>query len=627
MIAKRIDKDPAVADNFNQLGSYLAAADQPGEKLHELWISNCDAGATLDDLPQALAEIEATRKLNPRKSVNKTYHLVVSFRPGEGENLTRDQLKDIEQSYAEALGFADHQRIAATHQNTDHFHMHIAINKVHPKTLKIYTPFKDFVALEKTSRDLEQKYGLSVDRGMSDRSDGPPRPNQAARDFEAQTWQQSFQGFLIENREELLKAIAEAGGWEELHAALAEYGVELVKKGNGLVFKHKDGKQAMKASQLDRSCSKNALEKRLGAFEPQRNKPTGQDPSPAHGPDLGDNGLSATSEQSPSKPRPKMDAGQDPSPSQAPNSREGQRSPSVGQPSGNQAFAAGKEVKLSPASPRYEARPLTNHPATSALWRRFLDYKPPRQPKASSLLGRFASNWKTWLYMEAYKDPSAIVIIMFYKELFRMFDSSQRPDLLPAPVRKPIKDVGTWIERKSSPWAGWIPKLSGLTKDIMRDDEGSRAITFRDIAGAVWGVRIVTLDGRRTKDIGDLKLSGLMQVIDPDRQITKKPVILTSDEGLAAAIYKETQTPVVLVPNPAAAAEVAKALRGKHPEIHLMAMFPHGTELPKLDPSIQVTTAPKNASAKALRRTLADLVKRKKGQDKEQEQDQGQGLS
>lgn len=134
MIAKRIDKKPDVRDDYSNLGRYVAAARETGEKLDKFWIVNCDAGTGLGDLDTALIEIEATRTMASADVDNKTYHLVVSLQPGEQAKLSQEDLQDIERHFAEALGFTDHQRVAGTHINTDNFHLHVAFNKVHPVT-------------------------------------------------------------------------------------------------------------------------------------------------------------------------------------------------------------------------------------------------------------------------------------------------------------------------------------------------------------------------------------------------------------------------------------------------------------------------------------------------------------
>lgn len=393
MIAKRIHKSPTVPDNYTDLGRYVAAAKDKGEKLDRLWMVNFDAGDGLEDLELALTEAEAVRKLKPGVD-DKTYHLVVSFRPGEEDTLSAKALKDIEQSFAEALGFADHQRIAATHRNTDHFHMHIAINKVHPRTLKVQTPFRDFKTLEQVCRRLERTYGLARDLGMSDRERGAGGLSPEARSYESQTWQQSFQRYMQEHKDEILTGLRDSRSWQAVHAHLAAFDVRLKPRGNGLAFVEAKGKQAMKASALDRSCSKGALEKRLGAYEPPQPRDQKQ------GPDQ---------DQAPHHPKR-----------------------------------------------RYKARPLTRHPATSRLWRRYLQQR--KQPP--TLLQKAMASWKLFLMTEAYADPLAMVLIMAHKEALDTFFG-------PAPERS--KSAARKVPRSMEPlvaaWAGWA---AGQSPDAAR---------------------------------------------------------------------------------------------------------------------------------------------------------------
>ncbi|RCK18827.1 hypothetical protein TH8_21445, partial [Thalassospira profundimaris] len=94
----------------------------------------------------------------------------------------------------------------------------------------------------------------------------------AARDYEAHTWQESFQRHVLKHREEILEGLGKAKNWREAHEVLAGYDISLKLRGNGMVLISSDG-QAMKASQLDRTCSKKKFEERFGVFEAQQTKP------------------------------------------------------------------------------------------------------------------------------------------------------------------------------------------------------------------------------------------------------------------------------------------------------------------------------------------------------------------
>jgi len=263
MIAKRVKRTSN--SNFGQLARYIAAARDSGEKLDALWIINSNAGGELEDLSHAVRDIEATQALNSRSNADKTYHLIVSFRD---EKPSPDQLKEIEQSIAMALGFEDHQRVIGTHQNTDNFHMHIAYNKIHPESLVIRSPFQDFKKLSAVCREIEQKYELKVDPGMEEGQErGKAKTNQAAKDYEAHTWQQSLDSYIKEHAKPLKEGLDNADTWQDLHETFAEYGLELKPRGNGMIIKVIDGKQMVKASTLERSFAADA-KKKLGPFAP-----------------------------------------------------------------------------------------------------------------------------------------------------------------------------------------------------------------------------------------------------------------------------------------------------------------------------------------------------------------------
>lgn len=383
MISKKIPKSADHKDNYIRLAHYIASAEEPGEKLHDFWIANTAGLEDLKDLDLALLDIEAVRKMKPGAN-DKTYHFIVSFRPGEEEKLTGEDLRDIAKRYVDELGFGEHQYVAGAHRNTDNFHLHVAINRVHPESLKVHAPIRDFKILAQVSRELEKKYELSNDRGMTDDNWRRSKDGHKAQDFERNTWQQSFQSYVIENREDILTAINKAKNWKDVHRALdVGWNIELKPRGNGLVFANLDNpKQTMKASALDRTCAKKPMEARLGAYRAPK----------------------AAKVALPSQKRP--------------GSRENKK---------------------------YEAKPLlSRHPMIKPLWRRFLTTRKPDH-KRSTVLGRAVGNWKLWLMTEAYQDPLAMVVIIAYQEAFRaIFRPADKPRRVPRDI---APQIAAWRNR------------------------------------------------------------------------------------------------------------------------------------------------------------------------------------
>ncbi|MCR6630681.1 MAG: relaxase/mobilization nuclease domain-containing protein [Magnetospirillum sp.] len=110
-----------------RLSRYVVDSAHAGEKVAWSRVTNCGT----DNVRLAMLQIRNTQACNTRPA-NKTLHLVVSFPVGERPN--DRQLHHIEDCLCAALGMADHQRLSALHVNTDHAHLHVALNRVHPET-------------------------------------------------------------------------------------------------------------------------------------------------------------------------------------------------------------------------------------------------------------------------------------------------------------------------------------------------------------------------------------------------------------------------------------------------------------------------------------------------------------
>lgn len=131
-----------------------AAANGRGEKVGGVRVTNCGT----EDAAAATLMIEAVQQANRRSRAGKTYHLVFAFPPGERPAL--DVLHAIEDELCAAIGLGDHQRISAVHIDTDHLHVHVAINKVQPAGLRNIEPFFDKQKLMAACERLELAHGL-----------------------------------------------------------------------------------------------------------------------------------------------------------------------------------------------------------------------------------------------------------------------------------------------------------------------------------------------------------------------------------------------------------------------------------------------------------------------------------
>lgn len=268
MISKHVPYK-AAHDNYGALARYIADASHEGEKCLASWCAGCAAD---DDYELAIVEAQAAQALNTRSTKEKTYHLLVSFRPEDEAKFTPETFKAIEERFAAILGYTEHQRHCGVHKNTSNIHMHVSYNMVHPERYARHEQFRDYAMRDKLCRELEQEFGLSVDKGREQKQENA-LSNKAAT-IEAQTGQESFESYAKRHKAEIMHTLEQAPddtiGWQYLHETLHARGLGIKPHGNGLVIKDLHGEHAIKASTLDRALSAKKLQERFGDFQPYR---------------------------------------------------------------------------------------------------------------------------------------------------------------------------------------------------------------------------------------------------------------------------------------------------------------------------------------------------------------------
>ncbi len=252
MIAKIIPIKSVRKSNFSALIQYLTNPQNKSDRISQIKVSNCYS----DDQTAALIEIQNKQEMNKRAKSDKTCHLVLSF--PEGERLSFKSLNAIEERFSDVLGFNGHQRISVVHDDTNNLHIHIAINKIHPKNLTIHNPYYDYKKVAQICEQIEQEYGLTKinHETVNDKA------SRVAQEIETRTGVESLLGWI---KRECLDELKQTDNWQDLHQVLVRHGLEIKERGNGFVLVANNG-TAVKASSIDRSLSKGNLTQRLGAF-------------------------------------------------------------------------------------------------------------------------------------------------------------------------------------------------------------------------------------------------------------------------------------------------------------------------------------------------------------------------
>lgn len=239
--------------SFGNLVKYISNSQEKQERVGDIRLTNFQN----ETLEWAVAEALAVQQCNQRAEGDKTYHLLISFAPGEQPSA--EVLRDIEDRMCAAIGFGEHQRVSAVHHDTDNLHIHIAINKIHPERHTIHEPYRDYKVRSDMCAVLEREHGLQL-TNQKGRKRGSEN---GADDMEQHAGIESLLGWI---KRECADQLTQAHTWNDLHEVMRKNGLELQERGNGLVIT--DGRGVgVKASSVSRNLSKPSLEKRLGAFE------------------------------------------------------------------------------------------------------------------------------------------------------------------------------------------------------------------------------------------------------------------------------------------------------------------------------------------------------------------------
>ena len=162
--------------SFEALLQYLTVERQPGTRNFvergPFVLSN-----DLLSIETAATEMRAVASQNPLVK-KPLMHFQLAWKPGEKPTQAEWQIS-AERAIG-ALGFKQHQYVIVAHEDKEHFHVHVMLNRVHPETLKAHNPRLSLLTLHRVARELEHEFGWSEISGLfrwdSDRNEAVRTP-------------------------------------------------------------------------------------------------------------------------------------------------------------------------------------------------------------------------------------------------------------------------------------------------------------------------------------------------------------------------------------------------------------------------------------------------------------------
>lgn len=226
-------------------------------------------------------------------STRGPYHFVLSLAPDE--RLPDDRLLNIAAGASQRLAADGAAFVASIHDDGIGRcqHVHVALAPVNPETGKKITFGRDWLVLDRFSRETELSEGLRTERGLYEirdgeirrapRADGVAALSARARDVATWTYEAPFQSWVGEEPSRALAAylVRPDASWSGVHDTLARFGVRYERRRTGASLVTDDvtpaGRPVLrtaKAGHLGAFATLPKLERELGPFRaPERPMP------------------------------------------------------------------------------------------------------------------------------------------------------------------------------------------------------------------------------------------------------------------------------------------------------------------------------------------------------------------
>lgn len=229
-----------------------------------------------DDPSLAWRIMNATAALSTRVE-KPVYHFSLDWHVDESPRLTKESALSAVDGVLSRLELAEHQAMVFWHEDAAHPHLHVVVNRVHPESGRAWAHWKSKERLERATAEVARDLGFDVVPGLhngAEREDVAPEKaiddeKRATRGEYRRAERQGDEPLRMWTNGEVEKMAGDLRGhftestsWAELSERLAEGGLELRTKGQGLIVT--DGSGYAKLSSLGKDIRMKGLERTFG---------------------------------------------------------------------------------------------------------------------------------------------------------------------------------------------------------------------------------------------------------------------------------------------------------------------------------------------------------------------------
>lgn len=249
---------------FKGVISYLATGKDKDNPERVEWTSSRNMATDDLELSASVMRHTANQSVRCKKPV---YHLSISW--PEGDNIDRELMEKIGDQTLKDLGLEDHQALMVAHNDTDHKHIHMVVNRVHPETGKAWATSKDRKRIMESLRSQEKELGLEyVPNRLTDPELAAEMEPSATRGEGMRAKRKGEDPLkritpdkVKELSAELKDTFSGSENWQEFDNRLKEKGFEMQPKGRGYILT--DGEHYTKFSSLGRQAKRSDIEERF----------------------------------------------------------------------------------------------------------------------------------------------------------------------------------------------------------------------------------------------------------------------------------------------------------------------------------------------------------------------------
>lgn len=225
--------------SFRALAVYLATGRSGQEHDRVAWSTGWNLPT---DNPELAARIMRATAEQSQRVQKPVYHLAISFDPTDQVDCAI--MERIADRVMTRLGLQDHQAVIVAHQDRDHPHLHLLVNRVHPTTGTAWDLSHDFRRIQEVLRETEREFGLREVPGRLVPVPDRVIPNRAELTQGEFRQQQRGEALFLDRVRTHVQDFREATSWDGLDLRLARHGLRIERKGQGLVVTdgvHREG--------------------------------------------------------------------------------------------------------------------------------------------------------------------------------------------------------------------------------------------------------------------------------------------------------------------------------------------------------------------------------------------------